>query len=88
MTKIGYFFSIIAFVLVSAFTLAASGCTATKALYMSNEALLVNLAGQVGAAGCLAAGTKIPPAEQPLVCATLNGCAATLCPKVISDGTN
>lgn len=56
-----------------------SGCTATKALYQSNEQLLAGLAGSVTGPACAAAVSGLQPGEAAPACKGLSACAAAIC---------
>ena len=58
---------------------ALSGCTATKALYQSNEQLIAGLGGQVGAAGGAALKQSLQPSEVTAACAGLQPFTASFC---------
>ncbi len=63
-------------ILAIAAVIGLSGCTATKALYTSNQDLLAQLAGEVGQAGCTAGVSKLTASEKAPACAAIVGCAA------------
>ena len=66
--------------LILAASCGATGCTAVKALYQSNEQLLAGLAGKVSAPACAKVGASLQPGEAAPICAALSSCATALCP--------
>ena len=59
--------------------LGVAGCTATKALYQSNEQLLAGLAGSVTGPACASAVSGLQPGEAAPACGGLTACAVAIC---------
>lgn len=56
-----------------------AGCTATKALYQTNEQLIAGLAGSVTGPACTQAVSGLQPGEAKPACTGLTACAAAIC---------